>query len=157
MLEEIINKKTILVWAMCVGAVHSEAMAADTGYFMPSARAVMSKTRYQSSDRASALTTAALLPVGRGFDLSITARALPQPFSKPSMQSILRRIGPITVERTDSSPIAMEHGVTTTFAMPLTGIPGLDLTANFFAGHRDTRLGAPPGSAAFTGGIRWRW
>ncbi|WP_438381054.1 hypothetical protein ABHV46_07980 [Asaia sp. BMEF1] len=51
----------------------------------------------------------------------------------------------------------MERGITTIFALPVAGVPGLDLTANFFAGHRDTRLGAPPGSAAVTGGIRWRW
>ncbi|WP_336763252.1 hypothetical protein [Asaia sp. VD9] len=47
--------------------------------------------------------------------------------------------------------------MTTIFALPVSGVKGLDLTASFFAGHRDTRLGAPPGSAAITGGLRFRW
>lgn len=100
---------------------------------------------------------ASVLPNGTGLDLSIAAKAPPSAFAPNSLQSVLRRLGPISVEQSETSPIAVEHGITTTFALPVAGIPGLDLTANFFAGHRDTRLGAPPGSAAVTGGIRWRW
>ncbi|AFW01741.1 hypothetical protein B932_2179 [Gluconobacter oxydans H24] len=36
-------------------------------------------------------------------------------------------------------------------------LPGVDLTASFFGGHRDTIQGAAEGSAAVTGGVRIRW
>ncbi|WP_249201394.1 hypothetical protein [Gluconobacter sphaericus] len=47
--------------------------------------------------------------------------------------------------------------MTTTFAYPLKSLPGVDLTASFFGGHRDTIQGAAGGSAAVTAGIRVHW
>ncbi|NVN03316.1 hypothetical protein [Asaia spathodeae] len=148
------NKKALFYLLSCLLALQGHCLAAETGYFIPPSRSHGSAAEL---GKRSLLTQAPLLPNGTGLDLSIAAKAPPKTFFAPSMQSVLRRYGPISVEQNQSSPIAMEHGITTTFALPVAGIPGLDLTANFFAGHRDTRLGAPPGSAAVTGGIRWRW
>ena len=71
--------------------------------------------------------------------------------------SNLSKIGPLDVERATQSPLMEEKGVTTTFAYPLKSLPGVDLTASFFGGHRDTIQGAAGGSAAVTGGIRVHW
>ncbi|GBR01432.1 hypothetical protein ACFFGF_07465 [Asaia lannensis] len=126
------------------------ARAAQPGYFMPPVLAHKSLGSAPSAVHP-------LIAQGRGFDLSLKAEAPPKVFAPDTLQSVLRHLGPVSVEQKTTSPIAMEHGVTTVFALPVQAIPGLDLTASFFGGHRDTRLGAPPGSAAVTGGLRFRW
>jgi|GEM_PF-6012040 len=157
MLEKTIDRKVLFCLLLCFPAARHSCLAAEAGYFLPHSRPSISRLPAGETGKSRPLTTAPLLPGGKSIDLSIAAKAPPKAFAEPSMQSVLRRLGPISVERSQSSPVAMEHGITTVFALPVTGIPGLDLTASFFAGHRDTRLGAPPGSAAVTGGIRWRW
>ncbi|WP_162993546.1 hypothetical protein [Asaia bogorensis] len=126
------------------------AQAAQPGYFIPPALA------HRPTGPAPSLVHP-LIAQGRGFDFSTKAEAPPKVFAPDTLQSALRHLGPVSVEQKATSPIAMEHGVTTVFALPVQAIPGLDLTASFFGGHRDTRLGAPPGSAAVTGGLRFRW
>ncbi|MBB3882405.1 hypothetical protein [Acetobacter oeni] len=65
--------------------------------------------------------------------------------------------GPFTVEYSDTGPSLSEHGRTVTFAYPVKGVKGMDLTVNTFAGHRDTNTGSNVGSAALTAGVRFKW
>lgn len=157
MLGKKTNKEALFYFLSCLVAAHGGCFAAEAGYFIPPTRPHTSSFPAAGTGMGRLPIAASVLPNGTGLDLSVTAEVPFSPFAPSSLQSVLRRLGPILVEQNQSSPIAMEHGITTTFALPVAGIPGLDLTANFFTGHRDTRLGAPPGSAAVTGGIRWRW
>ncbi|MFT9382614.1 hypothetical protein [Gluconobacter sp.] len=75
----------------------------------------------------------------------------------PSDLSQLSKIGPLDIERATQSPLIEEKGITTTFSYPVKSLPGVDLTASFFGGHRDTIQGAAGGSAAVTGGVRIHW
>ena len=75
----------------------------------------------------------------------------------PADLSQLSKIGPLDIERASQSPLLEEKGITTTFSYPVKSLPGVDLTASFFGGHRDTIQGAAGGSAAVTGGVRIRW
>lgn len=81
----------------------------------------------------------------------------PQAQWLPSDLSQLSKIGPLDIERASQSPLLEEKGITTTFSYPVKSLPGVDLTASFFGGHRDTIQGAAGGSAAVTGGVRIRW
>lgn len=84
-------------------------------------------------------------------DITPKAQWLPLDLSQ------LSKIGPLDIERASQSPLTEEKGVTTTFSYPVKSLPGVDLTARFFGGHRDTIQGAAGGAAAVTGGVRIRW
>lgn len=134
-----------------IGALSpSLANAAGAGYFMPQA----------ASHAPVGLGGTVMLPLppsAAKHDFSLRASAPPREVAPDTLQSAIRHLGPLSVEQDSTTPLALEHGVTTLFAFPVKAIPGLELTASFFGGHRDTRLGAPAGSAAVTGGIRFRW
>lgn len=101
---------------------------------------------------------AEMLAPAHGFSVTQTREAFPvRPEWAPADLSHLAKIGPFDVERAARSPLTEEKGVTTTFSYPLKSLPGVDLTASFFGGHRDTIQGAAGGSAAITAGIRVHW
>lgn len=129
------------------------AAPANAGYFMP--RRALPPTGDVTTG------TRALIPPGNpGASVVIDNVAFPaitpQEIAAFGRKSI-DRIGPFDVESRHDSPLMEEKGVTTTLAYPVKAVPGLDLVASLFGGHRDTRLGAAAGSAAVTGGIRFRW
>ncbi|WP_147061256.1 hypothetical protein [Kozakia baliensis] len=105
-------------------------------------------------------THALLAPERAGIRLQIDNAAFPA-LSAQQIASFdnkkWTKIGPFNVEANPSSPLAEEKGMTTVLAYPVQAVPGLELVGSVFSGHRDTRLGAPAGSAAVTGGIRFRW
>jgi len=134
----------------CVLSAPAGAEPGNAGYFMPkhpARRAIQSEigpnfsrkeTTFQETyfSHVSAVTPAEIAAIRRRDAI---------------------HLGPLRIDTTTNSPIALDHGTTTTLAYPVDAIPGLDLVADLFTGHRDTRLGAPAGSAAVTGGIRFHW
>jgi hypothetical protein len=134
----------------CILFARAEAEPGNAVYFMPkhpARRAIQSETspnftrkesifQENQSGRISAVTPAEIAALRRQDAI---------------------HLGPFRIDTTTNSPIALDHGTTTTLAYPVHAIPGLDLVADLFTGHRDTRLGAPAGSAAITGGIRFHW
>lgn len=91
---------------------------------------------------------------GKPADYYITA---PMVSLAPVSPDTFDRIGPFLLEKSDRSPIPMETGRTITAAYPVKAVPGLDLTINMFAGHRQTNTGSNVGSAALTAGMRYKW
>ncbi|WP_166313222.1 hypothetical protein [Acetobacter estunensis] len=87
-------------------------------------------------------------------DYYVTAPALSL---KPQEKDGIRHIGPFNIEQSNSSPVPMETGRTITAAYPVKGVPGMDLTINMFAGHRETNTGSNVGTAALTAGMRIKW
>lgn len=124
--------------------------ADPTPYFMPpKAKQVLPNSSELSSEAGS-----------QGFRGLIEKRnrdATPEAQWLPLDLSRLSKIGPLDIERASQSPLIEEKGITTTFSYPVKSLPGVDLTASFFGGHRDTIQGAAEGSAAVTGGVRIRW
>lgn len=142
----------ILLYALSLGGywgANARAAEGQTAYFMPPPQGLT----HSVSTRPTPLK--GLAAGSPSFTLQASAPS--KVFPEPDLATLLRRHTPITIEHRTESPIAFEKGVTTIFALPVSGVKGLDLTASFFGGHRDTRLGAPPGSAAITGGLRFRW
>lgn len=147
--------------AVCIlGSVWTAPLRAQNpAYFMPVHHAA--RTRMPHPD---ALRDPALLDIRTGrsassrlsFDQTGTSPVVRRKWMKLDLSN-LSKIGPLDVERATQSPLMEEKGVTTTFAYPLKSLPGVDLTASFFGGHRDTIQGAAGGSAAVTGGIRVHW
>ncbi|MFW7269076.1 hypothetical protein ACMAUO_14040 [Gluconacetobacter sp. Hr-1-5] len=66
-------------------------------------------------------------------------------------------VGPFDIEQSNASPVPMETGRTVTAAYPVKGVPGMDLTINMFAGHRETNTGSNVGTGALTAGMRIKW
>lgn len=87
-----------------------------------------------------------------GYDVTAPAGAL-----KPTASVVGMPVGPFEVEKSNASPIPMETGRTVTFAYPVKGVPGMDLTVNMFGGHRQTNTGSAVGTGALTAGMRVRW
>jgi len=126
-------------------------------YFMPPHRNVLPQSR-GGRPTVSFRKGAEILAPARGFSFSQKRETFPV---RPEWASLdlshLSKIGPFDVERAARSPLREEKGGTTTFSYPLKSLPGVDLTASFFGGHRDTIQGAAGGSAAITAGIRVHW
>ena len=145
--------------AVCIlGSVWTAPLRAQApAYFMPAHHTARTPS-------LNALRTPALLNSmtgrsasgGLSFDQTGTSPVVRREWMKLDLSN-LSKIGPLDVERATQSPLMEEKGVTTTFAYPLKSLPGVDLTASFFGGHRDTIQGAAGGSAAVTGGIRVHW
>lgn len=142
-----------MIWTLCVCCPGALA-ASPQIYFMPpreNAHTGMTANPLMSADRNPAMTRQHWTFAETSHAITPYRNWLPQDFST------LSKVGPLDIERARQSPLMEEHGITTTFSYPLKSIPGMDLTASFFGGHRDTIQGAAGGSAAITGGIRMRW
>ena len=91
---------------------------------------------------------------GKISDYYVTAPAISL---APVYPDKFDHIGSFLLENSDSSPVSMEIGRTVTAAYPIRAVPGLDLTINMFAGHRQTNTGSNVGTSALTAGIRYKW
>ncbi|MBB2169053.1 hypothetical protein HLH36_11895 [Gluconacetobacter aggeris] len=89
---------------------------------------------------------------GSGYD--VTAPAFSPP---PRAPGVPGHVGPFAIEQGNASPVPMETGRTVTAAYPVKGVPGMDLTINMFAGHRQTNTGSNVGTGALTAGMRIKW
>ncbi len=135
----------------------SPLRAEAPSYFMPPHRNVPPRVP-GGRPTVNSMKGAEILAPARGFSFTQKREAFPvRPEWAPLDLSHLSKVGPFDVERAAQSPLMEEKGVTTTFSYPLKSLPGVDLTASFFGGHRDTIQGAAGGSAAITGGIRIHW
>ncbi|CAI9119398.1 hypothetical protein [Brytella acorum] len=142
----------------CWVSMTSTAYAGPPSYFMPPHPVTRpsSATPGTGPDASARSSWPGSVSVLR-YQNEAQAPVMPKPDWQPLDLSALSRIGPVVVERSQGSPLREEKGVTTIFAYPLKGVPGMDLTASFFGGQRNTVQGAPGGSAAITAGIRIHW
>jgi hypothetical protein len=132
--------------------VTTNALGADPSgvpYFRPKPTAARSKlTEFPMSGVDHGKSS------GKISDYYVTAPAISL---APVYPDKFDHIGSFLLENRDSSPIAMETGRTVTAAYPIRAVPGLDLTINMFAGHRQTNTGSNVGTSALTAGIRYKW
>ena len=146
--------------AYIFGSIWASPLRAQTpAYFMPAHHTARAQIPRPDSLRGPALLDGMKYRTASGrltFKQTETSPSIRAEWMKLDLAN-LSKIGPLDVERATQSPLMEEKGVTTTFAYPLKSLPGVDLTASFFGGHRDTIQGAAGGSAAVTGGIRVHW
>ncbi|MFT9364528.1 MAG: hypothetical protein ABF572_03205 [Gluconobacter sp.] len=146
--------------AYILGSVWAFPLRAQSpAYFMPAHHTARTRMPHPDVLRDPALLDSMTGRSGSGglsFDQTGTSPVARREWMKLDLSN-LSKIGPLNVERATQSPLMEEKGVTTTFAYPLKSLPGVDLTASFFGGHRDTIQGAAGGSAAVTAGIRVHW
>lgn len=133
------------------------AGAPGASYFMPPAPTMAAPRNAAPGafGAGDAGVTAVRGGMGRGQSgYSVTAPALSP---VPPAPGGAGHVGPFDIEQSNASPVPMETGRTVTAAYPVKGVPGMDLTINMFAGHRQTNTGSNVGTGALTAGMRIRW
>lgn len=138
----------------CLGA---PVRKADNGFFQPPKSTTIGASGSFSTKNSARLTQTP--SSGYSFKTSTyeASQAHANQYRALSGLTALSRIGPMSLEQRNDSPIPDEQGTTVTAAYPVKRVPGMDMVVNVFGGHRETMTGSNAASGAITAGVRFKW